>query len=73
MASFVKQYDKKESPIAHTMRGGRSTANSQPALDLAHRTGQNFKSPREILAASGSIDTVRMQDAENLLMEFFAM
>ncbi|CAJ1930230.1 unnamed protein product [Cylindrotheca closterium] len=68
-----RKYDKKESPMAHTMKGGRPAANSPSTSDVTQRTGQNFKSPREILAASGSIETVRTRDAENLLMDFFAM
>lgn len=68
-----RKYDKKESQIALPMRGGRFAVGSQPPTDLTQRAARSFKSPHEILAASGSMERVRQREAENLLMDFFAL
>ena len=56
---------------------------SQPGNDAQsitsnnYRSGvgeqQQYKSPHEILAASGSMEAVRIRNVQNLLTEFFAL
>jgi hypothetical protein len=72
---IAQQYDnQRETPTSHSIRNVRPIGNerqagsSQTNLDSAH-----FKSPHEILAASGSMEKVRKKNAQNLLMDFFAL
>ena len=83
------QYDtQRESPISHSIRnvrhlgnerpsgvggGGTNTQSSGEAIQRGGSSEQHFKSPREILAASGSMEKVRIKNAENMLMDFFAL
>jgi hypothetical protein len=81
--SFIQsQYDtQRESPVSHSFRNvnlrhtgnERQTGPTQPPIDLVQRGEHNFKSPHEILAASGSMERVRVKNGINLLMDFFAM
>lgn len=81
------QYDKKgDSPSAtHSIRniraigGDRSTPQPPPTNEpptSRNNSGeqlQQYKSPHEILAASGSMETVRIRNVQNLISEFFGM
>eukprot|EP00980_Cylindrotheca_fusiformis_P003185 scaffold721_cov131-Cylindrotheca_fusiformis.AAC.75 len=74
-----RKYDNpRESPMSHSIRNvrplgnERQTGNSQPPTDTTQRGAQNFRTLHEILAASGSMD-YRQNNAQNLLMDFFAL
>lgn len=81
------QYDKKgDSPSStHPIRNVRQLVNDRPSAVVqqqgvhdsnssSHRKGeQQFKSPHQILAASGSMEAVRTRNVQNLLRDFFAL
>mmetsp|Transcript_109723 Transcript_109723/g.215103 ORF Transcript_109723/g.215103 Transcript_109723/m.215103 type:complete len:229 (+) Transcript_109723:41-727(+) len=50
---------------------GQSITNSNYRAGVGEQ--QQYKSPHEILAASGSMEAVRIRNVQNLLTEFFAL
>lgn len=82
-----RKYDKKgDSPSStHPIRNVRQLVNDRPSAVVqqqgvhdsnssSHRKGeQQFKSPHQILAASGSMEAVRTRNVQNLLRDFFAL
>ena len=66
--------------MGHSVRNVRHLANDRQlnpvpsgTQDIAQRGDQQFKSPHEILEASGSMEAVRTGNVKNLLMDFFAL
>jgi hypothetical protein len=74
--TVICQYDnQRESPITHSTRNVRHLMNERESAfqEIARRGEQQFKSPHEILEASGSMKAVRTRNVKNLLMDFFAL
>jgi hypothetical protein len=51
----------------------RPTASMPPYQENVGRGEQQFKSPHEILAASGSMEAVRIRNVQNMLNDFFGL
>lgn len=55
------------------MRSGDRAQSKQPPSSNGEVRAEAYRSPQEILAASGSADEIREQNVSNALKDFFGM